>query len=254
MNMHAVSIDAPPRIDFLFSCDFHCVDERRYQLKGLWQLHWYKYDATCWIDGKRYDLKPGAMTVIPPGAVSRYRFMGRIRHLCAHMHFASSDTPVLLPSFAAPHRFSDQIRIDFETAIACGQQRPAQAQSLIWSVLWRMAELTPVDDERLVDRACQFIESHLGTEPSVPELAAHCDCSVNTLIRHFRSQLQTTPAAYIRQRRAERARHLLVKLRMAPSDVAQELGFSDLQRFNKAIRAATGMSPRQLQATQKDAR
>ena len=241
-------LDHPPRCEFASRSTFNISGERAYRLEGLWQLHWYHYHAPCWIAGERYELEPGAMTLIAPGTPSRYHFPGEGQHLCVHLHLESCESPVELPIHVPPHRLSKQVLSDFEHAIASTQQRPSQAAALIWAILWRLADLTPAEHDSLVDRACRYIESQLGHELDVPTVAAACGCSVNTLIRHFQAQLGITPAAYIRQRRAERARHLLVNLRMKPADVAQELGFPDLQRFNKAIRAATGKSPRQLQS------
>lgn len=240
-------IDRPPDCRFLHVAVGDIVGDRHYRLDGLWQLHCYDYRGDCWLEGRHCALRPGSVTLIPPGWTSRYRFTGPFRYLVAHFALAPSDDQARLPTFVPTHRMADRIADDLAAAIAASQRRPARAVALMWAILWRLADALPSGD-RMVNRACERIEAGLANDLSLPALAATCACSVNTLIRRFRTELGVTPATYVRQRRAERARHMLGNLQMAPRDVARELGFDDLQRFNKAIRAATGFSPRQLRS------
>jgi AraC-like DNA-binding protein len=51
---------------------------------------------------------------------------------------------------------------------------------------------------------------------------------------------------YVRRRRVERARHLLLHSGLSIKQVACEVGLPDLQLFNKTIRRAYGVAPRSL--------
>ena len=54
-----------------------------------------------------------------------------------------------------------------------------------------------------------------------------------------------TVEGYIRQRRVERALHLLAHTTLTVKTIAGEVGLPDLHFFNKTIRAAAGLSPRE---------
>jgi AraC-like DNA-binding protein len=97
------------------------------------------------------------------------------------------------------------------------------------------------------------IEHRLDEPDLTPQrIALAHGISERQLYRLF-ADVQTTPAAWIRQRRLERCRHDL----LAPSsrhrgvlEIAARWGFYDASAFCRAFRAAYGVSPRQLRAPQ----
>ena len=97
--------------------------------------------------------------------------------------------------------------------------------------------------------ATDFIESHLDQPLSVAAVASAVGLSARTLQLTFRSELQTTPTAYIRDRRLERVR---ADLAAAPSSgpatvtgIATRWGISHLGRFAAQYRDRFGESPSQ---------
>jgi transcriptional regulator GlxA family with amidase domain len=66
------------------------------------------------------------------------------------------------------------------------------------------------------------------------------------LVRLFRRHLETTPVAYIRKRRAEHAKHLLIHTTLPMKSIARQIGLTDLQQFNKLLRKTLGRSPRAI--------
>lgn len=60
---------------------------------GGWRLHLYRYAAELTVDGVPHAIRPGRVSLVPPGAVVRYRwhYRGRSEHLYAHLRPAGRD-------------------------------------------------------------------------------------------------------------------------------------------------------------------
>jgi len=102
---------------------------------------------------------------------------------------------------------------------------------------------------RTTTAAKQFIEANLAERLSLPAVAAAASVSVRTLEAAFRSELRTTPTAFIRSQRLDRARADLLDADGAVADrvtdVATRWGISHLGRFAADYRARFGESPSQ---------
>lgn len=100
---------------------------------------------------------------------------------------------------------------------------------------------------RPVRRALDYIEHHLSEPITMTDLADHTGASVRSIQQGFRDELGTTPMAYVRDRRMERARAELVDA--DPGDgktvtgVAEHWGFNHLGGFAVLYRKRWGESP-----------
>jgi transcriptional regulator GlxA family with amidase domain len=97
-----------------------------------------------------------------------------------------------------------------------------------------------------VHGAVQLIETRLSSTLVVRWVADQVGVSPNHLTVLFRRQMDCTVLQYIRQRRADQARHFLIHTDKPVKEIAVEVGIPDLQHFNKSIREAYNMSPRAL--------
>ncbi|MFI6492376.1 helix-turn-helix domain-containing protein [Streptomyces sp. NPDC050564] len=222
-----------------------------FRLPELWQLHLYQYDAELTVDGTSHLIRPGRVSLVPPGATVRYRYQGRSEHLYAHLRIAPVGPPRTVPVVqdAGPElrALSDLLL----HAIAAAPGAPERTRAEIWTVLWRIAGLTPPavtspGPHPAVGTAIAHIESHLAAPLAIPEIARAAGVSHNHLTRLFRAETGTTVVAYIRRRRLERAHHLLRASTLSIPAVAASVGIPDLQAFNKACRRELGASPRVL--------
>ena len=59
-----------------------------FRLPELWQLHLYQYEAELTVDGTAHVIRPGRVSLVPPGTTVRYRYQGRSEHLYAHLRIA----------------------------------------------------------------------------------------------------------------------------------------------------------------------
>ncbi|MBC8135580.1 MAG: helix-turn-helix transcriptional regulator, partial [Fibrella sp.] len=134
---------------------------------------------------------------------------------------------------------------------------PRRAEALVWDLLWRLAEGATGDgvesgvavhnrEPAAVMRTREAIELRLAEPLRISDLARAVDLSHNHLTRLFHGATGKTVVAYLRERRMERATHLLRHTMLPIKQIAAQVGLGDLHQFNKAIRAATGVSPRTL--------
>ncbi|MPY57587.1 AraC family transcriptional regulator [Streptomyces spongiae] len=221
-----------------------------FRLPELWQLHLYQYDAELTVDGTAHSLRPGRVSLVPPGTTVRYRYQGRSEHLYAHLRMAAAG-----PSRTVPVVQDTGPELPFLTglllqAVASAAQSPERTRAEIWTALWRVAHLTPAaahpGPHPAVTTAISHIEAHLAATLTVPDIARVAGVSHNHLTRLFRAETGTTVVGYIRRRRLDRARHLLRATTLSIPAVAASVGIPDLQAFNKACRRELGASPRAL--------
>ncbi|MCX5130472.1 hypothetical protein [Streptomyces sp. NBC_00347] len=64
-----------------------------FSLPHLWQLHLYGYEADLTVNGTEHAIRPGWVSLVPPGAEVRYRYRGRSPHLYVHLRLGSGGTP-----------------------------------------------------------------------------------------------------------------------------------------------------------------
>ncbi|MFD8984064.1 helix-turn-helix transcriptional regulator [Streptomyces sp. NPDC059564] len=225
-----------------------------FSLPHLWQLHLYDYEADLTVNGTEHAIRPGWVSLVPPGAEVRYRYRGRSPHLYVHLRLGSGGTPRSIPM--VQHAGSDLalLTVQLQQALTAWPNTPARAAAEVWAALWRVSQLAPPRERNTqavhpaVAAAVALIEARLGQPLSVPEIAAAAGVSHNHLTRLFRAATGETVVGYIRARRMERARHFLQATTLSVPAIAASVGIPDLQAFNKACRRALGASPRGIRA------
>ncbi|MDB6168963.1 MAG: AraC family transcriptional regulator [Verrucomicrobia bacterium] len=225
-----------------------------YQLPELWCLHLYGYDGFFSIDGCEFEIKPGWASVTPPNARIVYRFNGESRHIFAHFQLPAGGDLVAMPAMQELGAAFEPLSRAMEEAAGWLPSQPRRASVRLWDVLWQLAGQPMAENEpgkRLhpaLSRAVREIELHLAQPLAIPAIARRAEISHNHLTRLFRAQFGATIEGYIRRRRVERALHLLAHTTLAIKTIAGEVGLPDLHFFNKTIRAAAKLSPREYRA------
>jgi AraC-like DNA-binding protein len=242
------------------------VDE--FRLPDLWSLHLYGYTAELEVDEIGYVITPGSVSLVPPGALIRYRYEGPSTHLYAHLRVDSARTTdrreraagavwplhlIMYPGSELP-----VITDLMESAVGSAATRPERTRADVWLALLRLAALDRDRDRagrrgnpatEHLTKALAHIERHLSEPLTVPEVAAAIGVSHNHLTRLFTASQGETVVGYIRRRRVDHARQLLVHSTMSIAAIAATVGIPDLQAFNKACRAVTGLGPRALRVS-----
>ncbi|MBK6011788.1 AraC family transcriptional regulator [Streptomyces sp. MBT53] len=222
-----------------------------FRLPQLWQLHLYSYSGTLAFDGFRHPIRPGHVSLVPPGTEAHFHYDApRCEHLYAHFRLPGQgeqrSVPVMQDAGARAAGLGELLR----QTVASGAQSPARAASELWTALWRTVGLAETAEHFAGVRhpalrtAMAHVEEHLAGPLGVPEIARVAGVSHTHLTRLFREDTGLTVIAYIRRRRIERARHLLLASTLAIPAIAATVGIPDLQAFNKTCRRELGASPR----------
>ena len=217
------------------------------QPSALWCVHFYRYRALIVVDGRRFEVQPGSVTVFPPGKTIEYHYQGKSVHAYAHFSLpaagrAAQRIPVL--------QEVPVLRLAFEEAIGWAPSERLRAEVRLWDILWQLTNgasaSASMQPHPAVEAAMREIELHLGEVIYMAELTRKTGFLQNHLTRLFTAATGKTMAAYIRDRRVERAAHLLRHSTLPVKAIAFEVGIPDLHLFNKSIRRAFGIPPRRL--------
>ena len=104
-------------------------------------------------------------------------------------------------------------------------------------------------DEVLVQlrRARDHADRHFAEPLDLEQLAAVATISRWHFHRLFAATYGRTPAAYLSERRVERAQDLLRATNLTVTEVCHAVGFSSLGSFSSRFREIVGESPREFQ-------
>ena len=101
-------------------------------------------------------------------------------------------------------------------------------------------EAMPMD----VITALQYMDLHLTEAIDIQSIAASSNVSVNTLERHFKETLNTTPSAMLRKKRLVYSMKHLRNGDMV-SEAAMKSGFTDYSNYIHLFRKQFGVTPLQ---------
>lgn len=98
--------------------------------------------------------------------------------------------------------------------------------------------------DRLTTEALNaFIDAHLARPPDNPTLADHFHLSQSQLHLRCLRDFGVTPQQYVMNRRLSWARYWLRETPRSVSEIAFDLGFSEVSSFSRAYRRRAGHSP-----------
>lgn len=95
-----------------------------------------------------------------------------------------------------------------------------------------------------VSAAMKYIWKNIEKQLTVEDVLENVPVSRSTLERKFREHLDRTPAQEIQRSRLETARRLLASTRMSLASVAIAAGYPGQSPMGRAIKTATGLTPR----------
>ena len=96
-----------------------------------------------------------------------------------------------------------------------------------------------------------YIDKHLTTSLSVPDLAALHGTSTAHFSRWFTTTVKVPPKKYINRKRIDLACKQLLLSNIKIEEIAFNCGFEDPLYFSKSFKKITGLTPRDYRKTQK---
>ncbi len=95
----------------------------------------------------------------------------------------------------------------------------------------------------LVERACNYIRSHLNQPFTIKDIAECLYVSPSHLARLFQQEMGTSMMRYTRQRRLDSAQSMLANTELAVQEIARLSGYDHVPQFNRLFKQSHGMTP-----------
>ncbi len=258
------------------------LSAREYLCMDGWQVgprintdsFWYWFEnGGGWFSagesGRRRSFKAGDLLLIPPGIIHavHLRHGAGVRHIAVHFHahvygginlLSLLGFPLHLPADPAAPYAAASNALPREYARQAPGWKRAFAER-VYAVLLHIIRHHGNDfcqPERQLHKkmprllpALEGIEQRLGSpELAIGDLARRTGVSEVYLRQLFRQVIKTSPAAYIQQRRIERACALLRLTDKSIKQIAAETGFRGLSFFYHVFARRTGLTPARYRA------
>ncbi|MCL6667852.1 MULTISPECIES: AraC family transcriptional regulator [Streptomyces] len=248
------ALDLPPHVENAgVGVHGHAGPHEVFRLPHLWQLHLYAYSGTLEFDGFRHPIRPGHISLVPPATEVHFHYdHAPSQHLYAHFTLPGDGERRRVPAMQDAGADAAMLTAMLRQTVAAGTHSPTRAAAELWTVLWRTTTLARTSGNGEGARhpalraAMAHIEQRLAEQLNVPDIARAAGISHTQLTRLFRQDTGLTVVGYIRHRRMERARHLLIASTLAIPAIAATVGIPDLQAFNKTCHRELGASPRSV--------
>ncbi|MDB5522332.1 MAG: hypothetical protein JWM58_95 [Rhizobium sp.] len=92
-------------------------------------------------------------------------------------------------------------------------------------------------------RVKQYVDSHLGGEIGLDDLASAAGLSRRHFARCFHNEMGQTPHRWLMQRRLDRAKEMLAETAASLCEIADACGFSSQSHLTTTLKQSTGMTP-----------
>lgn len=106
----------------------------------------------------------------------------------------------------------------------------------------RPSEKSIRDGERM-KQMLQYMQDHYMEEISTSQVAGSALISVSECLRCFRSMINATPIAYLKQLRVQKAAELLTSTDWKVAEIGYKCGFQEMSYFAKSFREIKGCTP-----------
>jgi len=213
---------------------------------------------TVWIDGEPHTAPMNTVCVLFPGHEERFAFAEECETWHSWLHIFLPRPPEALLTRLAQLPWplplsSSMTDLMYEALLlrnsplsTAAPLRKALAVQMIWRYIGE-GELhmagTTVPLDTAIEQARQFISAHLSEPLTLSMIAEAAAVSPPHLVRLFRSQLHTTPMAYLWERRVAMGIELLRQTGLGVGEIAQRCGFLTSHHFSRRVRLATGLAP-----------
>ncbi|MEO8222503.1 MAG: AraC family transcriptional regulator [Specibacter sp.] len=208
----------------------------------------------CTIDGASHAVGAGQLVVIPPGVPHSYGSKLDDPWTLWWMHLDGHEVPELLGPGGSIGSTPVRTLADLYRAVALlgeivermerdlSQSNLFAATAAAWHFL-AVAVAAPAAEgarDGTIERAKDYLQSHLAERSSVAELAAMAQLSPSHFAALFRSQAGLPVLAYQTQLRMSRARELLDTTDLPVAGIAAAVGYPDAFYFSRQFRRVHG--------------
>lgn len=217
--------------------------------------------GASYVNGCKYHIKRGMLLCAKPGQRRHSDFPVR----CSYIRIPASrdaDVEKLLSLLPDCTYLTDEAEIDglmalFARLSAChigaasGILHDLHSNYLLMEILYRVSRLCLGDQDaiagepvgRITREANEYINGNYRGNCSLKAIADAVQISPNHLHVVFTRETGMTPFACVLKKRIVHAQRLIMAGELSMLEIALESGFCSQSHFNKAFRAATGVTP-----------
>jgi two-component system, response regulator YesN len=116
-------------------------------------------------------------------------------------------------------------------------------QKLQESIAMQLDELHSQNENQVIEKVKQWIESHVHENLSLTEAADLVHLNSTYFSEYFKKNTGETFSKYVIRYKMEKAKALLTDYSLRVSDVAIKVGYSDHRHFSKVFQLKVGMTP-----------
>jgi AraC-like DNA-binding protein len=218
------------------------------QQPNHWTLFFLEHSGGFAINNRISPYEDGYVALVAPGTKAGFIRVGEgTPHYAATFSLSARMEVVALPSLVDLGELKEVRRAEFASANRWLERSIGRALSCVYNLLWSIAQ--PVEILRSSDLMYDFerlVTNRLAEKLSVASLARELEISPSQLLRSVRAEYDMTPQQFLKEKRSEVAKTLIITTNLPLKTIAAQVGMSDLQYFNKAVRSTTGLSPRAL--------
>lgn len=221
-------------------------------------LLWFKNCSATIVDkyGKVLNVKRNQLTYMAKGLEYTVYFHDTdpSREDTVVIHFQLTDkygqdiAPILEPvicfdqvdtAFALD---MDMLADEFKKNVVCIPRVQAVIYNLLASICKKQKRSTTKNKYACIRTGIELLEHN--SDLSIAQIATKCGVSECYFRRLFQEYSGESPISFRQRHRIERAKQLLLsEEHFTVSEIAQELGFSDVYHFSKAFKKHCGISP-----------
>lgn len=233
----------------------------RDKVKQKWflQLFWtVEGNAEFLVGPKRYRVKAGDIFIYRPGDKHEITAISR-RWVCCWITWDHPDSQKWVEAYDLAERVNHRTKCPewlfrevaegLRENIPHGHRRAIQAAHgiLLQASIHRGKgpRSNPLAEHARTQMDTNFRDTSLTMESLAEMLKVHR----TTLFRAFQSAFGISPSMYLHNRRMEAAIAMLHGSNLRINEVADRAGFSDPNYFSRAVKLATGLTPRFIQTS-----
>lgn len=106
------------------------------------------------------------------------------------------------------------------------------------------------EDLEALEAAARFLENNLDADHSLQKLSRRFYLNEFKLKKGFKARFQNTVFGYLRQKRMEYARDILLQGEFSVLEIATQVGYANPSHFSRAFRETYGMNPGEYRRNQ----
>ncbi len=209
------------------------------------------------IDGKEFKLSKNEILIIPPNLTHKQIFYSKDAILF-HLTFAIENLTEEQNNKATHIKNSKETLSIVKAIENCFLQRTVNtllAGSLMFSLIASLPILQKapfLQNEKIeegkdlrVERAKEYIDLNIESNPSVEDVAAFCYLGKKQLYRIFKAHEGLSPKEYIIKKQVEKIEYYITQKDMSAKEISLAMSFDNEYYFNTFFKKYFGLPPKE---------